>query len=108
MAVHTHERARSWAADRLDAVDVGSGGTYHLRGRDGRRLRVARRHIEGRQPNYFSLGSTLAGDPFDDVIVVLFEPDWSVRYAYRVPLEAAVRHHRQPGQPGVPPDDQRR
>jgi hypothetical protein len=90
MSAGTHERARSWAAAHLDAVDVGSGATFHLRGRDGRRIRVAGRHIEGRQPNYFALGSTLSGDPFDDVAVVLFNSDWSVKYAYRLPLDAAI------------------
>jgi hypothetical protein len=100
MSAGTHERARSWAAAHLDAVDVGSGATFHLRGRDGRRIRVAGRHIEGRQPNYFALGSTLSGDPFDDVAVVLFNSDWSVKYAYRLPLDAAIRHHKRPGVQG--------
>lgn len=86
MARETHERACEWAAGRLDAVDVGRGATYHLRGRDGRRVHVAGRHIEGRQPNYLHLGKTLAGDPFDDVVVVLFNSDWSISYAYRVDL----------------------
>ena len=99
MSAETHERARSWAADRLDAVDVG-WRDLHLRGRDGRRIRVAGRHIEGRQPNYFSLGSTLRGEPFDDVVVVLFNQDWSVEYAYRLPLGAAIEHRKQPGRQG--------
>lgn len=96
----THERARAWAADRVGAEDTGGQGPFHLRGRDGRRIRVAGRHIEGRQPNYFSLGDTLAGSPFDDVVVVLFNNDWSVKYAYRLPLSAAVTHHNQPGRQG--------
>lgn len=100
MAPDTHRRACEWTAERLTATDVGRGATYHLRGRDGERIRVAGRHIEGRQPNYFHLGQTLAGGPFDDVVVVLFNPDWSVGYAYRVPLAAAVAHHRQPGKQG--------
>jgi hypothetical protein len=100
MAAETHQRAREWAATRLDAVDVGFGATYHLRDRQGRRVRVAGRHIGGRQPNYFNLGATLASDPFDDVVVVLFNTDWSVRYAYRVPLAAAIAHHKQPGRQG--------
>lgn len=58
------------------------------------------RHIEGRQPNYFALGSTLRGVPFDDIAVVLFNGDWSVKYAYRLPLDAANRHHKQPGVQG--------
>lgn len=100
MAVETHERACEWAAELLDASGVGSDATYHLRGREGRRIRVAGRHIEGRQPNYFDLGKTLAGEPFDDVVVVLFNADWSIDYAYRVPLAAAVAHHKQPGRQG--------
>ncbi len=59
----------------LGADDVGNGGTFHLRDADGRRIRVAGRHIEGRQPNYFALGPTLDGAPFDD-------------------------HHKQPGRQG--------
>jgi hypothetical protein len=93
----THERARAWAAARIDAEDTGAQGGFHLRSRDGRRIRVAGRHIEGRQPNYFSLGDTLSGDPFDEVVVVLFNDDWSVNYAYRLPLSAAIAHHKQPG-----------
>ena len=46
------------------------------------------------------LGSTLRGDPFDDVVVILFNSDWSVRYAYCLPLDAAIRHHKQPGAQG--------
>ena len=66
MASETHGRAREWAADALDAETIGPGATYHLRGRDGRRIRVAGRHIEGRQPNFFTAGETLASRPFDD------------------------------------------
>jgi hypothetical protein len=100
MSALTHERARGWTADRLGATDAGRGAGYHLRGRDGRRIRVAGRHIEKRTPNYFHLGSSLDGDPFDDAVVVLFRPDWSVEYAYRVPLSTAKRHYRQPGRQG--------
>src|SRR5919199_727198 len=78
MAAETHTRARAWASARLDAEEVGAGATYHLRDRGGRRIRVAGRHIENRQPNFFPLGDTLAGDPFDDIVVVLFDSDWSV------------------------------
>jgi hypothetical protein len=66
----------------------------------GRPIRVAGRHIEGRQPNFFALGWTLSQRPFDDLVVVLFETDWTVQYAYRLPLEAVVDHHRQPGRQG--------
>jgi hypothetical protein len=100
MARETHARARAWASARLDAEDVGPGATYHLRDARGRRIRVAARHIERRQPNFFALGDSLAGDPFDDIVVVLFESDWSVCYAYRLPLNAARDHHKQPGRQG--------
>jgi hypothetical protein len=100
MAPDTHRRAREWSADRLGADDVGAGATYHLRGADGRRIRVAGRHVRGREPNFFELGPSLSGDPFDEVVVVLFENDWSVRYAYRVSLDAAIDHHKQPGVQG--------
>jgi hypothetical protein len=101
MASDTHSRARAWAAQRLPADDVGTAGaTFHLRDRRGRRVRVAGRHYEGRQPNYFAVGPTLASDPFDDLVVVFFDRDWSVRYAYRLPFEAVVRHHKQPGRQG--------
>ena len=100
MASDTHSRARAWAADRLRAADVGRDATFHLRDESGRRVRVAGRHIEGRQPNYFSIGPTLAGDPFDDFVVVLFDEDWSVQYAYRLPVEAVIDHHKQPGAQG--------
>src|SRR3954470_19454819 len=88
MAADTHTRAREWTAERLAAEDVGSGATFHLRDGRGRRLRVAGRHIESRQPNFFAVGDSLAGEPFDDLVVVLFDQHWSVRYAYRPPLEA--------------------
>src|SRR5689334_4592254 len=100
MAPDTHQRARQWACEQLPAVDAGGDATYHLRDTSGRRIRVAGRHIDGRQPTSFSLGDTLDGDPFDDLVLVLFTPDWSVQYAYRLPLEAARRHHKQPGQQG--------
>ena len=100
MAADTHERARAWAADVLGAEDVGGGASYHLRDTNGRRIRVAGRHIESRQPNFFALGPSLIDAPFDDLVVVLFETDWMVRYAYLVPLEAAVDHHKQPGVQG--------
>src|SRR5258705_399935 len=100
MASETHSRARAWAAERLPAEDVGAGATFHLRDGGARRVRVAGRHIEGRQPNYFSAGPTLAGEPFDDLVVVFFNRDWSVRYAYRLPIEAVVTHHKQPGRQG--------
>jgi hypothetical protein len=93
MAGGTHSRACEWVRDRLSAEEVGAGATYHLRTGDGRRTRVAGRHVEGREPNFFVLGDTLAGDPFDDVVVVLFETDWSVRYAYRLALDVARQHH---------------
>lgn len=64
MATGTHERALSWAADKLGAEDVGRGASYHLRAKDGCRIRVAGRHIKGRQPNFFHLGPTLDGSPF--------------------------------------------
>ena len=100
MAGDTHARTRAWAARVLGAHDVGAGGTFHLRDADGRRIRVAGRHIEGRQPNYFALGPTLDGAPFDDLVVVLFEEDWTIRYAYRLPLAAVADHHKQPGRQG--------
>lgn len=97
MASDTHKRACEWAAERLQALEVGRGAGYHLRGREGGRIRVAGRHIEGRQPTYFHLGQTLAGEPYDEVVVVLFNPDWSVNYAYRLSLAAAIAHHKKPG-----------
>jgi hypothetical protein len=100
MAGDTHSQAAVWASERLGAEDIGTGATYHLRDPNGRRIRVAARHTEGRQPNFFALGNTLEGDPFDDVVVVLFESDWSVRYAYRLSLDAARDHHKQPGRQG--------
>jgi hypothetical protein len=100
MAAATATRAREWAADVLDAEDVGTGASYHIRDGTGRRIRVAGRHIRARQPNFFALGATLDGNPFDDLVVVLFNTDWSIRYAYRLPLHAAIAHHRQPGQQG--------
>jgi len=81
----------------VGAEEVGRGATYHLRGRDGRRIRVAGRHIESRQPNYFHAGQSLEGDPFDNLVVVLFRSDWTVEYAYRLPLDAVRHHHKQPG-----------
>ena len=92
----THERGVEWAAERLEA-EVVVPGAYHLRDGQGRRIRVAARHIKNRQPNYFHLGDTLAGSPFDGIAVVLFKPDWSVSYAYLLPLEVVLRHHKQPG-----------
>jgi hypothetical protein len=100
MAAETHDRARQWACRALDAHDAGSGSTYHLRDPQGRRIRVAGRHIEGREPNFFALGETLAGQPFDDLVVVLFETDWTPRYAYRLPLDAVIEHHKQLGRQG--------
>lgn len=50
--------------------------------------------------NFFALGPSLIDAPFDDLVVVLFETDWMVRYAYLVPLEAAVDHHKQLGVQG--------
>jgi hypothetical protein len=100
MASETHWRAREGECVQLSAADVGGGATYHLRDPKDRRIRVAGRRIEGRQPNFFSLGETLDGEPFDDVVLVLFNSDWSVQYAYRLPLEAARRHHKQPGRQG--------
>ena len=55
--------------------DAGNGGTFHLLDADGRRIRVAGRHIEGRQPNDFALGPTLDG-------------------------AAVADHHKQPGRQG--------
>lgn len=92
MSHETHDRALGWASERLRAESVGGGGPFHLRGPDGRRIRVAGRHVAGREPNYFHVGPTLAGDPFDDLVVVLFERDWSVRYAHRLPIGAVRRH----------------
>lgn len=100
MAPGTHERACAWAAEVLAAEDVGTGATYHLRGPDGRRIRVAGRHVRGREPNFFHISDTLQGDPFDDLVVVLFAPDWTTRYAYRLPLKAVRHHHKQPGKQG--------
>ena len=99
MASATHERAVEWVAERLDAELVGQG-TYHLRDPRGRRIRVAGRHIEARQPNFFPIGSTLEGDPFDELAVVLFAQDWSVSYAYLLPMQAVRIHHKQPGAQG--------
>jgi hypothetical protein len=99
MASETHARARAWASERLGAHDVGDDAPFHLRDPGGRRVRVAGRHIEGREPNYFHVAPTLT-DEFDDLVVILFDPDWTVRYAYRLPLEAVIDHHRQPGDQG--------
>lgn len=96
----THDRARKWASDLLGADDLGAGGTFHLRDARGRRIRVVSRHVESREPNYFALGPSFEGDPFDDLIVILFESDWTIRYAYRLPLAVVVEHHRQPGVQG--------
>ena len=46
MATDTHDRARRWAANLLGAVDVGAGATYHLRAKDGRRIRVGGRRLK--------------------------------------------------------------
>jgi hypothetical protein len=51
-------------------------------------------------PNYFSLGTILRGDPFDELVVILFGADWDVEYGYRMPLDAARDHHKQPGVQG--------
>lgn len=99
MTSETHRRARDWIAGALGATDVGPGVTYHLTA-GNRRIRVAGRHVRDREPNFFSVGETLAGKRFDELGVVLFEPDWSVRYAYCVPLAAVIEHHKQPGRQG--------
>src|SRR5690242_9500093 len=96
MSRTTHTRARDWAAEAIDAQDVGAKAKYHLRDKHGRRVRVAGRHVRRRQPNFFSVGESLTGDPFDDLVVVLFNPDWTIGYAYRLPIEVVRRHAKQP------------
>lgn len=46
------------------------------------------------------MGPTLDGDPFDALAVILFEADWSVRYAYLLPIDVVRAHHKQPGARG--------
>jgi hypothetical protein len=100
MSALTHERALEWAARRTGAAIVQTTGPYHLRFENGRRARVAGRHVEQRRPKFFHLGSTLRGDPFDELIVVMFDRDWTVEYAYQLSFEAVLRMHTQPGAQG--------
>jgi hypothetical protein len=65
---------------------------------DGPEPRAA--HVEQRRPKFFHLGSTLRGDPFDELIVVMFDRDWTVEYAYQLSFEAVLRMHTQPGAQG--------
>ena len=58
------------------------------------------RFIEPRYQGEASDGTTLDGEPFEDLVVVLFNRDWSVQYAYRLPIETVRRHHKQPGRQG--------
>ena len=88
MSLLTHERAVNWVCANLGGDDAGRHNGYHVRDRSGSRVRVAGRHIEGRMPLYFHLGAGVGTDQFDELVVVLFEPDWSVRYAYAVAADA--------------------
>lgn len=100
VSMETHTRAVGWVAERIGAEEVGQDASYHLRANTGKRVKVAGRRIHGRQPNFFAVGSTLDGDPFDEFAVVLFEGDWTVRYAYLLPIAAVRTHHKQPGSQG--------
>jgi Family of unknown function (DUF6998) len=74
-------------------VDLERNSTtgYDLRLSDGTRIQVkGRRRTSRSKPSHFGQMRNLDKDPFDDLVVVLFDEEFEVESCYRLPI-AAVR-----------------
>lgn len=96
LRIHTANPSGEYAEHLVEAALGGNRADvnqphYDVMLADGSRVQVRARHVKTRAPQNIKVAHRLDERSYDELALVMFRPDYSVEWAYRIAWEALPR-----------------